>query len=341
VVAAALPDVVVSIAFLFVVLFAAMALRPLLVALANQLPLIGGALSSGIDNVINGFLGVMTPLAAPALGVFTNILTWVQSTWSALASTTVGFGQLAYAAVWRISFLTIPNAISTAMSQVGQSIAAGEAYALSLVQADAAAAGQALAGAEAASTAAVAAARGEALSLFQQSESYAGALIGSAEGQAAALFQQAEAAAIGEVGVVTAYVDTRFSQSIAISAAAEAALQGNLNGVASLLGAQLAGGVSALEQEIAAARAALSGQTITAVAAVAADVAAIRAMRCMQVCDPLGAIGEGFQLLDLAIILSLIAGAASDPQGTEQFLSGSLGPVLNGMVADGRSLIGA
>jgi hypothetical protein len=302
------------------------------VNLAGSVPLVGNALRGAVDSAFQAARNVLQVWLSAQLQSFSAVLSWLQTLWTQLSATVAGFADLTYAAAHKITFLVIPTQITAATD-----------YASGLVASLRADLGATAAALRSETLAAVAGARTGAVALYNQSTAYALGLFQTAEADAAAgaalvasdsaaLFAQAEAAALAEVATVTAYVDTKFSQSIAIGAAAEAALGGQLNGVAAQLGADLNAGVSALEQEIARAKALLSGQTVTAVAAVAADVALIRAMRCMQVCDPLGAVGEGLNLLDLALIFAMVEQSPGAMQAIGAFLSNDIAPVAGAVL---------
>jgi hypothetical protein len=306
--------------------------RPPAVSLAGAVPLVGGPLASAVDNGFTAVRNLLQVWLSTQLQAFSTLLSWLQTLWSQLSATVAGFAELTYAAAHKITYLTLPAAVSSVLGVVGSTASSLLADILSAMAVLRAETRAAVSGATAAASALYSQASAYSLGLFNLAEADAAAGVALAETNAGALFAQAEAVALAEVQTVTAYVDTKFSQSIAIGAAAEAALGGQLNGVAAQLGADLNAGVSALEQQIAAARAALTGSQTIAIAAVATDIAAIRAMRCMQVCDPLGAVGEGLNLLDLALIFALVEQSPGAMQAIGTFLSNDVAPVAGAVL---------
>jgi hypothetical protein len=331
--ALALDDAAVFLLLAAVLVAGTFFLRPLLVSLAAQIPVVGPALSSRVDSVISGFLIAITPAANAALPALTGMLDWLNGTWSQLAATVTGLAQLASTGLFRLTTWTIPHALDGALAQAETLVADEASHSEALAAGVAAGARQLIDVARSDTAALVAQAEGLAVSEAQGAEARAGALFGVAEADAVALAAQGRAELASEAAALTGYVDTLFGQAVAIGNAAEAALRGDLAGVAGQLGADLQGGVSALEQEIARARTALSAANVASVAVVAADVAAIRAMRCMQACDVLGAAGEGLQLLDLAAILALVGAARSDPAGVQAFFVNEVAPAVQGIAA--------
>lgn len=329
---------VVAIALLFALLVGVLIVRPLLVALANNIPVVGPSLGQGVDNILNGWLRAITPAAQGALGAFSSTVAWLDAQWRQLSDTVVGFAQLVGVAVTKIETYVIPHAVDAARSDAEHLVTDATSYLESRIALE-----------RADLTALVNGASLEAGRLFADAETYAvgladtveadaRALVATAETDAAALVAQEHAFAVSVEHIATGYADGLFSQAIRISAAAEAALQRELGGVAGTLARDLEAGVSALEQQISKEKAALAAATSAVAVAVAIDIEAIRNSRCFKACDVLGAAGEGLQLLDLAAILALAEAAQTDPKATQKFLTDNVAPVVKGIADSVRGL---
>lgn len=322
---------VVAIALLFALLAGVLIVRPLLVGLAGQLPVVGPQLAQRVDSVINAWLRAMTPTAQSALGAFSSLVAWIDSEGRQLSDTLAGFGQLTWEAVDRIDTVLIPAAVDAALVKVEGMILDTTAYVKQLLAVEAAQL-----------RAAITAEATDARELFATSEAYATQvglradadarqLVSVAERDAAALVSQEHAYATHVEQVATAYAEALFAKSLQVSAAAEAALGHELTSTAAAAAEQLQTGVSSLERQIDATKAALAAASAAGIAAVAADIAAVKDSPCMRACDVLGAAGAGLQLLDLATILALAEAAQTNPRATQQFLAGSVAPVIQGL----------
>lgn len=322
---------VVAIALLFALLVGVLIVRPLLVGLANQLPVVGPALAQRVDSVINAWLTALTPVAQSSLGAFSSLVSWLDSEWRQLSDTVVGFAELTWQATYKIEAVIIPHAVDAALVKVEAIILDTTAYVKSLIAAS-----------DAGLRAVITAEATNAGRLFAESEAYATqvgaqvdadarALFRTAEFDAGALVAQEHVFAVHVEQIATAYADALFAKSLQISAAAEAALGREIGSTAAAAAEELQTGVSALERQIADTKSVLAAASAAGIAAVAADVAAIRAMRCLKVCDVLGAAGEGLQLLDLAAILALAEAAQTNPQATQRFLVDNVAPIIQGL----------
>ena len=322
---------VVAIAFLFALLAGTLILRPMLVGLAGQLPVVGPALAQRVDSVINAWLTALTPAAQSALAAFSSLIAWVDAEGRQLSDTVVGFAQLTWQAVDTIDTVRIPQAVDAALVKVENIVKDATAYVVHLIAVEdvtvrglitqeATTAGELFLESE-----------GYALQLAQQVDADARALARVAEQDAAALVAQERAYAVHVEQVATGYADMLFAKTLQITAVAEAALGRDISTTAAAAAEQLTTGVSALERQIADTKAVLAAASAAGIAAVAADVAAVKDSPCMKACDVLGAAGAGLQLLDLAAILALAEAARTNPKATQQFLSDSVAPIIQGL----------
>ena len=330
---AAVDVTVVAIALLFALLVGVMIIRPLLVGLANQLPVVGPALAQRVDSVINSWLTALQPAAQGALGALSSLIAWVDSQARQLSATTVGLASLAWVAVDRISTVIIPQAVDAGLARAEVLVADATADAIARIAVEDAAVRGAITATATTAGAMFAASEASATQVGARAEADAAALVQVAERDAAALAAQERAFAVGVEKVATGYADALFAKALQISAAAEAALTRDLGAVAGTAARELETGVSALERQIADAKAVLAAASTAGIAAVAVEIAQIKAMRCLQACDVLGAAGEGLQLLDLAAILALAEAAQTDPAATRRFLTDNVAPVIQGLAS--------
>ena len=324
---------VVAIALLFALLAGALIVRPLLVGLAGQLPVVGPQLATRVGSVINAWLTAMTPAAQGALGAFSALVAWVDSEGRQLGDTVAGFAQLTYSAIYTIDLVRIPHAVDAALARAEAIIQDTTAYVVhllavedvkvrGLITADATTSRELFAASEAYAT-----------QVGAQVEADARALTRVAEQDAAALVAEERAFAVHVEQVATGYADALFAKTLQVTAAAEAALNREIGSTAAAAARDLTTGVSALERQIADAKAAMAAVSAAGIAAVAADVAAVKDSPCMRACDVLGAAGAGLQLLDLAAILALAEAARTNPRATQQFLQSSVAPMIQGLLA--------
>jgi hypothetical protein len=305
--------------------------RPPVVGAAGGIPIIGTQLAQFATFAFAAGRRGLYVLLQAGLVSFSNTVAWLQATWAQLTSTVTGFGDLAATAIWKVQFLVIPLALNQALSAASALAATVRADLGALIVASQSAAMAAVADARAAAVALFQTAEADTVNLFQLAEHDAQIAANLVAADAAALVNAERAFTVGAVAVVEADAQAMFQKALAISAAAEAALQGDLGAVAGKLARDLEGGVSALEKEIAAAREVINSIATGALAGVIADVVAIKALKCIQQCGPLGALGEGLSLLDLAAILALVEAARSDPKAAQRFMSDNLVPLVEGV----------
>lgn len=326
-----LDGVTIAIAFLFALLVGLIIVRPLLVGLAQQLPVVGGALASGADSVINSWIGALTPAAQAALPVFTSIVSWIDSEWQQLSQTIVGFSQLVYAGLWKIEYNVVPSLVSGALqaAMAGATALAGaeRAFALGVEQRAQAGLNAALAATGAAFLAAQAYAYGVGLT----AQHLAASLFATAEADAAALAAQERAFAVSAVHNAEQYAAGLYAQAVLQITAAEATLGHDVQAVADYERRALGQAIGQLTGEIDIAKAAAIAAAAAAVVPLTLSIRAVENSRCMRACDVLGAAGEGLQLLDLGAIFALVAMARSDPQGTQRFFTDQVAPAVQGL----------
>lgn len=333
----------VGLLFLFLFLLAAIYVldttRAPIVGIAGAVPLVGSGLGRAVDSAFGSVRGWLYANLSQSLRAYATLLSWLQTLWASLWSTAEGLATLTVVAVLRIKDVIIPAEIAAAESWAGQQVGAARAYAASL-EVQAINHADALVAAEASHAAAlVGQAEAQALNLFQTAEADAAALVAHASGVAAALIAQERAFTLQTALGLEAEIQAAFVKAEAISAAAEAALRGDLGTVEQQLLGQLRSGVSSLEQEIAKAQAAI-GTGALGLAAVAADVAALKALECLKYCSTLAGLGQALQGLDVALIFGLYAAYEKDPAGTDRFLQSTVAPGLSGLVAQARSILG-
>lgn len=331
---------VVAIAFLFAVLVGVLIVRPLLVALFAQAPFIGGWLSSNVDAGLAAFEASLVGPANAALGALSSTIDYLNSSWAQLVSTVTGLAQLSYTAAWRIVNLKIPAAQQ----------AAGD-FASSLFDQLRAVVAADVAAVESTAAAEVAAVEVKATALFGQAEALARSLaaaeavaladsIAVAEQMATVQIQAERAFVVDEVLGVRAEIQSALSQALAVTAAAEAALQGDIGAVERELAGKIGADVDALLRQIAADKAALEAALAGGIAGVLVDIAAIRAMRCLKFCEPLADVGSFLNALDAGLLIGFVAYAKSHPGEAISFLKDEALPVMTGLAGDVEALIG-
>ncbi len=331
---------VVAIAFLFALLVGVLIVRPLLVSVLAQAPLIGGWLAGNVDAGLAAFEQAIQPGAAAALGALSATIDWLASSWGSLVSLTAGLGELTYTALWRIVNLKLPELEGRAAA-----FASGLYDQLrALVQAD-------VASLEVQLSADLAKAEAEAGALFSEAETLARDLdaaqralladsLAVAEQLATVQVEAERAFVVDQVLGVRAEIQSAFAQALAVSAAAEAALQGDIGAVERDLGGAIQADVNALLKQIAADKAALEAALAGGLAGVIADIAAIRALRCLQFCDQLADLGSLLNNLDAGLLIAFVAYAKTHPGEAGAFLRAEALPLIKDYASGVEALIG-
>jgi hypothetical protein len=168
--ALALDALVAGLVMLAVLLAGALIVRPLLVGLASQLPVVGPALASRVDSVLNSWLGAITPGAQGGLATVTGLLNWIEFQARALSGNLTGFARDTYNAIWRVENAVLPHAILQAMGAAQALIDAAEQRVSSFAQ-----------GVESRALAGLSALSAQAASWFAAASSYALGLAVQAE----------------------------------------------------------------------------------------------------------------------------------------------------------------
>jgi hypothetical protein len=106
-----LDGLVVAGVLLAVLLAGSLVLRPFLVSLAAQLPVVGPALSSRLDSVLNGWQAALAPAANSGLGLLSELLTWLDTQGRTASASLFTLSHSARGALLRIESLSIPHAI--------------------------------------------------------------------------------------------------------------------------------------------------------------------------------------------------------------------------------------
>jgi hypothetical protein len=307
--------------------------------LAGAVPLVGSALRRTVENAFTSAHNALHAALSAELVAFSRVLGVLQSLWVQFASTVVGFAQLSATATTRIVTFIIPRAVDLGLAQAEVLIADEATHAEQLAAAVSVEAQGLFAAAEARAAALVNAIQTADLQLIRDVEAQVVLSEARAVAVAESLAGLEHAFAVAGIKSAEGYADHLFAQAAAISAAAEASLRGDLGAVAELERRALASGVSALEKQIAEAQRILSTAALPAIAAIAVDVAAIKALECIKQCAPLGAVGQGLALLDLAAILALVEAAQADPQGTQRFLQATIVPVVEGLSSSVKGIV--
>lgn len=146
---------------------------------------------------------------------------------------------------------------------------------------------------------------------------------------AVGLDEQVQAAALGAVSIES---DSRI--------AADETLQIDLNNQGAAFQQQLGQGLAGLQALLGGQIAANAVSQAAATGAVAQAVTALENSECIKFCDPLGALGQALQLLDVAGIIAFLGYAASDPGGAQAFLQDTLAPGFQAAVGTVESMVG-
>ena len=334
----------VALLFSFLLLYLAVTIvdstRGPVVNIAGALPVFGSGLSRAVDQAFGYVRGWLYSNLSASIVAYSNLLSWLDSLWAQFSETVVGLATLGTTAAFKITTQIIPAQVQLTLLRAEAVASAAEQRANTFANGLAAGLRAALAADAAATASLVSAVRSESVGLFQTAEADAAALFQAAETDAGRLAAAERAFTVASVATIEADLGRMFGQAQALTAAAEAALRGDLGAVERQLVADLQGGVSALEREIAAARTALAAGAVGA-AAVAADVAAIRAMRCFQFCDQLGNLGSLLAALDVGAIFALYALARSNPGAAAGFLNETVTPAVQGFQRAAGGIVGS
>jgi len=334
-----------EVALLFAFLFLWLAITVLdntrgpVVGLAGGVPIVGVALANALDRGLAAVRAWLYSNLSASLSAYSNLLSWLYALWAQLVATVEGFVTLSVSASFKITTQIIPAQIAQSLAVAHNLIAAAEsradAYAATLV----AGVRAELAAAQAATVGLVAVARVEFTQLFTTAEADAIAQGAHAVAVAEDLAAAERAFTADQVAQLEARIQAIFTQSQAITAAAEAALRGDLGQVEQKLLQDIQQGASALEREIAAARSAIATGAV-GVAAIAADVAALKALECLKYCAQLASLGSVLQVLNLAAIFGLVELMLHDPQGFNRLWLQDGQPLVSGTAAQVRSALG-
>ena len=178
----------------------------------------------------------------------------------------------------------------------------------------------------------------------QDAATAAGAAVAPVAASVAALGAQeaalgAQLAGIeGDVGARLAALTGQMTQAIGD---AFATAEGDLSSVREGLTARINALAQDIESEIsqAFAQAGTDAQALTIPLALA--ITAIEDSPCMQACDVLGAFGSVLSQLDTLAVLELVGAARSDPAGAAAFLSEFAAPIAKSAAQDATDLLGA
>lgn len=283
---------------------------------------LGGWINAGISGAQN-IIGVSAHAAVALFNAYAN---WQLS-------------QLAFAS--RLIHTTIPSAIATAEATAHQLVAAVVAY----IDARAAALIAGLIQLQAVVEAEMAVLRAQLVALtataYQQAVGFALHLFAVAEARAQALFVQAEQ----DIAAAQA-TERAFAVAVGASAAAytdRVAVEVAQYAAAGVFGAETyARGLAGdLEQLIESDRAKAFAYASALVIPLAGALEELQRLKCIQNCEPLGALGELFNDIDLALLLGLAGYALTDPKGAQKFISDEVLPQFDGLVDVGRQLVEA
>lgn len=114
------------------------------------------------------------------------------------------------------------------------------------------------------------------------------------------------------------------------------AVQSELQGIEQLLGTSMQQLQGVIGQDVGAAVAPLS----LALSQVISDVTAIEQSECMKFCNPLGNLGAGLQLLDIAAIIAFLAEVAANPDGAAKLIEGGFETITTDAVSVVNALLG-
>jgi hypothetical protein len=329
----------------FVVLWLAItildAIRPPLLGIFGAVPLVGGALRAAIDGALGAVRGWLVNYLSQALVAYATLLDWLDTLWVAISGIVTEWATLSVYATFRITSVIIPAEVTLVREYAAGLAAAATARAESLfVSAETLARGL-FAVAEQDTAAAVAAVEAEAVRLAAAERAAAQGLFAVAETDIARAVAVERSFTVNEILGVQAEIEAAIAKAQAISAAAEAALRGDLGTVEGKLAGEIRDQASSLLRQIEADKAALAAALAGGIAGVVADIAAIRALRCIQQCETLGAWGELLGALNVGAIVALYELAVHDPGAAAGFLSGTLTPALEGFEGQAKSILGA
>lgn len=132
---AGLDAFLIALAFAVVLLVVSSIIRPLLVSVLSGMPLVGGWLSSNVDQGLNRFQNAILGPANAALPVLSEALNWIVDRSRELLAATVALAEGTYAAAWQLGSVTLPHELSLALAQVDAKVEAAKGWALGQVQA--------------------------------------------------------------------------------------------------------------------------------------------------------------------------------------------------------------
>lgn len=311
--------------------------RPLLVALANNVPVLGHTLAQVIDSTISWAWAWAKAGAETALvdlvGVVATPLHWIATLFDNLAS-----GQFdTYSVLVHLRFTVIPREISGALSIASGWVAGAQRYALSLYQQGVDYTTASVGQLRSFTVASLSALTSYAGSLFSQAINYTTAGLSTLASYDAALFNQAISYAAAGDSDLEHYAATLFNQAVNYTGVQVTDLENwaaaRLTAIQDWTGTQ----VIALDGAIALARTDAIAFTRAEVGTVELDLAKLKAECTDNLCGNLGGLANLFNLIsgawEITTVIGLIGEVMRDPGSAANALDETIG-------APARALVG-
>lgn len=290
-------------------------LRPIILGMLAELPVVGGWAADRVDWLVGRAVSVVQGWISSALQAAIDLITRVRTAATYSLWWCVQTLEEVVNVAWQLRYVVIPGAIAQAIGYANQLYTAAVQYALALYYAD----------------------LQYTIALVTQDEEYARSLFASGLAFTESEFAGAIAFTRSAFASLLAYAGAQFAAEIAFTQREVASAEQFAHSLYVAETAWAAGEIASAERyagQLAAAdreyalalqRLALGyadavGASVLAAAGalvipLAADVQAIRTSKCFRACDVLGDLGAGLQDLDMALILALMVAGATDPRG--------------------------
>lgn len=252
---AGLDALVVGLAYLFALLTTRFVVRPLLVSVLGQAPVIGGWLTSGIDARIADFERAITPAANASMGTLISALDWLTLQGRGLLGAVTALSDAVYAGLYHLGAETLGHAVGLGLQQVEALVAAARGYALGLFQRAEADTVYWIRAVESEAEGLAAEARKDALGEVSAAERVVLDEIRKAEGVTGQLFQRAEYDAHQLIDASEVRLAELVSRAREELAAADAAVEHDLQQLGKAVGVAVADTAATLGGDITAAEA--------------------------------------------------------------------------------------
>lgn len=340
----ALGDLAFALAALLLLWAIYMLFRPVLVALASHIPLIGSQLSGLIDAIVtDAYHWALANLKSTVRMIVNLVMAPIH--W--IATLIDGFNQLIadlYAAISYLRYTVLPRALATLWAQVQLLAGRIESYAFTLYQSGLQFTATQISALYHWTAAGLAAVDAYAYSLYRSAVAYTDASVTALEHYTQALAAQELAYTQASAAAAEHYAQALFTQAVQYTQVQVTDLDHWVSAALAQDMAWVGGQITALDRYIAASQAQTTAYVRDAVGVVESDLTNLRRGCTDNLCSGLSDLASLFNALqgDLGIagLFALAAAFARDPRGAAADVEHAFGPVARDAAAVVRATVG-